>query len=81
MKFLTSNTKIQACPNCKHWFGIKTKKRFIRKENYWLFSIVCNSCGLKTEEFRLIEQVKFDWNKVKFRDIGRGRDITMPPKE
>lgn len=72
MKFLTSNTKIQACPHCKNWYGIKTKKRFVRKENYWLFRIICNSCGLKTEEFVLLNQAKLKWNDLIFSmDVGK----------
>ncbi len=81
MKFLTSNIKIQACPNCKHWYGINKKKRFIRKESYWLFRIVCNSCGLKTEESELLDQAKLSWNKVIFTDYEGGTNKAVSPIE
>ncbi|OMI18944.1 hypothetical protein BUQ74_01765 [Leptospira weilii serovar Heyan] len=63
MKHLTSKIQVKVCPNCKHWFGIVTEKRFIREDNVWFFKIVCKSCDLSSNEFILLDEARLDWNK------------------
>ncbi|PJZ58282.1 hypothetical protein CH367_07845 [Leptospira barantonii] len=61
-KYYSSNIHLKACPNCNHWFGIDTKKRFDGVNRGWLFRIVCKSCKLQTEEFNILEEAKLAWN-------------------
>lgn len=65
MKFLTSKINLKPCPNCNHWFGIKTQKRYTREENIWCFRIECKSCNLSTNEYLLLDEAKMDWNDLK----------------
>ncbi|RHX77502.1 hypothetical protein DLM77_21015 [Leptospira yasudae] len=64
MKYQTSKIHTKVCPNCKHWFGIVTKKRFNQEENVWVFKIVCKSCDLSSKEFVLVDEARLDWNTL-----------------
>ncbi len=64
MKHLTSKIQVKVCPNCKHWFGIVTKKRFVGKEQIWYFTIECKSCNFSSKEFILLDEERLDWNKL-----------------
>ncbi|TGK20346.1 hypothetical protein EHO62_05345 [Leptospira kmetyi] len=65
-KFLSNGIHMKACPNCKHWFGLDSKKRFDRDNQSWYFRIICRSCELETEEFQILEEAKLAWNKLKY---------------
>ncbi|RHX78481.1 hypothetical protein DLM77_15365 [Leptospira yasudae] len=64
MKYRAPKIHIKVCPNCKHWFGIITKKRFVREDNVWFFKIECKSCDLSSKEFILLDEARLDWNKL-----------------
>ncbi|WP_205274960.1 hypothetical protein [Leptospira ainazelensis] len=66
MKFLHAKANLKVWPNCNHWYGIVTKKRYLREKNHWLFHVACNSCGLKTAEFVILDQAKLNWNNSEF---------------
>ncbi|PJZ57464.1 hypothetical protein CH367_08915 [Leptospira barantonii] len=62
-KFLSNSIPLKECPNCNHRYGLDSIKRFDGTERSRYFRIICKSCNLSTNEFRIIEEAKLEWNK------------------